>query len=247
MYIPFAGGTIVALLLAPRQVFMYFLTMAFVSAALQHAGSPFYFHFTAAYVVAVTMWAISRGERMSVIDYLLTVVLGLAIWFSDNKIIYDAINAAGDAIAGALKSVFEAAGLGAGAVAAGLAYLYIHRRAERFMEESPFLAVALVSIMFWIYDVLYEAALGVAGNVANLINVGVAVLGLYRLYEALRGDEHALLDAAIALPAVKLLFADYTTLVNIISLFAVLDIALGVLSRRARASALVLSVALLRA
>jgi len=257
MFIPAAAGTLVALLIAPRKVFWHLLAAAFVSAAIAKAAPQYYWHFTPAWIIAVALRSIA-AERPSVVGIFLLALAGILVWASDNTVIAQALTAFAAAIAYVIIKAFEALGTAIGfagsagaAVSAALAWTYFSRRLERAAEEVPFVAMAAV-FLGWVAVTSAVEAVGsaAAGSETTSIAftamaVAAAIVSLERIYEALKGDVEAAVDAAVGAPFLAAAFPElWRALVPVVAVFVTLDTALSAWQKRLGVTAIALAVAL---
>jgi heme/copper-type cytochrome/quinol oxidase subunit 2 len=258
MFIPLALGTLVALLIAPRRLFWHLLAAAFVSSAVAVVAQQWYWLFAPAWIFAVALRTMV-AERPAVTEAFTTTLAGILVWASDNTIISQALVAFAAALAqvvlGIFKAVGEAIGLAGalgGAVGAALAWTYLARRIERAAEEVPFVVIAAVMLGWVLINAVINAVGQAAGEFSELtalsfqaLAVVVAFVSIYRIYEALKGQHEAAVDAAIGAPFVAAAFPElWATLIPIMAVFVILDTAISAFSRRLGASALALAFAM---
>ena len=258
MYIPLALGTLIALLIAPRRQFWHLLAAAFVSAAIAKAAPQYYWLFAPAWILAVALRSIA-AERPTVTGMFALALAGILTWASDNTVISEALLLFSTAIAAVMIKVFEALGTALGlagalgsAAAPALAWTYLSRRLERAAEEVPFVAVAL-SVLGWVMvNAVIQgvgAAAGAYSDVTRIAFAGMAaaaaLVSLYRLYEALKGEVEAAVDAVVGAPLLAAAFPElWRALVPVIAAFTIFDTALSAWQRRLGVTAIALATAL---
>jgi len=257
MIIPLALGTLIALLIAPRRQFWHLLAAAFVSSAVAKAAPSFYWLFVPAWVLAVTL-RVATSERPSVMEVFTLALAGVLVWASDNTIISQALMTLATALALVMLKVFEALGEALGiastfgaAVGPALAWTYLSRRLER-AEDAPFAVISLV-VLGWVMIAAVVKAVGEAAaqysGAAQIAFAGMAAalafISMYRLYEALKGEVEAAVDAAVGVPFLAAAFPDlWHALVPIVASFVILDTALSGWQRRLGVTAVALAAAL---
>jgi hypothetical protein len=258
MFIPLALGTLVALLIAPRRLFWHLLSAAFVSSAVAVAAPQWYWLFAPAWILAVAIRTIAT-ERPAVSGIFTLVLAGMLVWASDNTIISQALTAFAAALAQVIVGIFEAvgealgfAGAAGAAVGAALAWTYISRRLERIAEEVPFAVLAVV-LLGW---VLVTATINAVGQASvrfselthiafQALAVVVAFVSLYRIYEAVKGEAEAAVDAAVGAPFLAAAFPElWAALVPLVAVFVILDTAFSAFQRRYGVSAVALAFAM---
>ena len=258
MFIPFALGTLVALLIAPRTLFWRLLAAAFVSSAIATVAPQWYWIFAPAWILAVALKTMV-SERPTVAGAFTAVLAGVLVWASDNTIISQALTAFAAALAQVIIRIFEAVGEGlglagalGGAVGAALAWTYLARRLERSAEEVPFVVLAPVMLGWIMINAVINAVGQAAGQFSELtaiafqaLAVVVAFVAVYRIYEALKGHPEAAVDAAVGAPFVAAAFPElWAALIPIMAVFVILDTAIAAFSRRYGAAALALAFAM---
>ncbi len=258
MFIPLALGTLIALLIAPRRLFWYLLSAAFVSSAMAVAAPQWYWLFVPAWILAVALKTMMM-ERPTVTDVFIMVLAGVLVWISDNTIISQVLTAFTAALVQVIIRIFEAVGEGLGfagaagaAVGAALAWTYLARRLERVAEEVPFTVMAVVVLGWLMINAVVNAVGQASGQFSELTAVAfqalavvVAFVSIYRIYEALKGVHEAAVDAAVGAPFVAAGFPElWAALVPLIAVFVILDTAMSAFSRRFGMSALALAFAL---
>ena len=258
MFIPLALGTLVALLIAPRRLFWHLLSAAFVSSAVAAAAPQWYWLFAPAWILAVALKTVVT-ERPTVAGMFTLVLAGVLVWASDNTIISQALTAFAAALAQVITQIFEAvgealgfAGAAGAAVGAALAWTYLSRRLEKTAEEVPFVVLAPI-LLGWILITAVINAVGQASvqfseltRIAfQALAVVAAFVSIYRIYEAVKGEAEAAVDAAVGAPFVAAAFPElWTALVPLIAVFVILDTALSAFQRRYGVSAVALAFAL---
>jgi hypothetical protein len=257
MFIPLALGTLIALLIAPRRQFWHLLMAAFVSSAVARAAPDYYWLFVPAWVLAVTL-RVATSERPAVVEMFTLTLAGVLVWASDNTVISQALMTLATALALVMLKVFEALGEALGiastfgaAVGPALAWTYLSRRLER-AEDAPFAIIAVV-VMGWVMIAAVVRAVGEAAawysDVTQIAFAGmamaVAFVSIYRLYEALKGEAEAAVDAAIGVPFLAAAFPElWQALVPIVAAIVILDTALSGWQRRLGVTSVALAVAL---
>jgi hypothetical protein len=261
MYIPLALGTLIALLIAPRKMFWHLLAAAFVSAAVAKAAPQLYWMFAPAWIVAAALRTVA-AERPAVAGLFLLILAGILVWASDNTVVAQALAAFAAAIAHVMLKVFEAVGAAVGlagalgsAAGAALAWTYFARRLERAAEEVPFAVMAPV-MLGWVMVSAVVRGAGMAASQYSDVTatafgaaaVAAAFISLYRIYEALKGDMEAAVDAAVGAPFLAAAFPDlWRAVAPVIAAFVILDTALSAWQRRLGVTAIALAVALAHA
>ena len=258
MLIPLALGTLVALLIAPRKLFWQLLAEAFVSSAVAIAAPQWYWLFAPAWVVAVALRTIAT-EKPTVAGVFTLVLAGILVWASDNTIISQALTTFASVLAYVILQIFNAvgealgfAGAAGGAVGASLAWTYLARRLEKTAEEVPFATLAVVFLGWIMISAVIDAVGSASLQFSELtrmafqaLSVVVAFVSMYRIYDALKGEVEAAVDAAIGAPFLAAAFPDlWAALVPLVAVFVILDTAFSVFSRRYGVSAVALSFAL---
>ena len=258
MFIPLALGTFIALLIAPRRLFWQLLAAAFVSSAVATAASQWYWLFAPAWILAAALRTLAE-ERPAVAEVFTLVLAGILVWASDNTIISQALTAFASALATVITAVFKAAGEALGfagaagaAVGASLAWTYLARRLEKPMEQVPFAAMAVAAVGWVMITAVVNAVGAASGQYSELtamafqaLAVAVAFVSIYRIYEALKGEVEAAVDAAVGAPFLAAAFPQlWTSLVPIVAVFVVLDTAFSAFQRRYGVSAVALAFAL---
>jgi hypothetical protein len=257
MLIPLALGTLIALLIAPRRQFWHLLTAAFVSSAVARAAADYYWLFVPAWVLAATL-RVATSEKPRVVEVFVSVLAGVLVWASDNTVVSQALMTLATALALVMLKVFEALGEALGiagtfgaAVGPALAWTYLSRRLER-AEDAPFAVISLV-VMGWVMISAVVRAVGEAAaqysSVTQIAFSGMAAalafVSMYRLYEALRGDAEAAVDAAIGVPFLMAAFPDlWSALVPVVATIVILDTALSGWQRRLGITSVALATAL---
>jgi len=257
MFIPLALGTLLALLIAPRRMFWQLIAAAFVSSAVARVAPGYYWLFVPAWVLSAT-FRVATSEKPSVVEVFMSVVAGVLVWASDNTVISQALMTLAAALALVMLKVFEALGEALGlagtfgaAVGPALAWTYLSRRLER-AEDAPFAVVALV-VLGWVMISAVVGAVGAASaqfsNVTQIAFAGMAAamafVSMYRLYEALRGEVEAAVDAAVGMPFLAAAFPDlWSALVPIVAAFVILDTALSGWQKRLGITSVALATAL---
>jgi len=258
MFIPLALGTFIALLIAPRRLFWQLLAAAFVSSAVAVAAPQWYWLFAPAWILAVALRTMAT-ERPTVAGAFTLALAGILVWASDNTIISQVLTAFAAALAYVITQIFKAvgealgfAGAAGAAVGASLAWTYLARRLEKTAEEVPFAVLAVV-FLGWIMVTAVVNAVGAAsGQYSELtamafqaLAVVIAFVSMYRIYETLKGEVEAAVDAAVGVPFLAAAFpALWTALVPIVTVFVILDTAFSAFQRRYGVSAIALAFAL---
>jgi len=258
MFIPLALGTLVALLIAPRRMFWHLLAAAFVSSAIAVAASQWYWLFVPAWILAVAIKTIAT-ERPTVVGVFTLVLAGVLVWASDNTIISQALVAFAGVLAQVIIQIFEAvgdalgfAGAAGAAVGAALAWTYLSRRLEKAAEEVPFVVMAPILIGWILITATINAVGQASGQFSDLtrlafqaLAVVIAFVSMYRIYEALRGEVEAAVDATIGAPFLAAAFPElWVALVPLVAVFVILDISLSAFQKRYAVSAVALALAL---
>ncbi|MFZ8809330.1 MAG: hypothetical protein ACO2PN_14650 [Pyrobaculum sp.] len=258
MFIPLALGTLVALLIAPRRLFWHLLSAAFVSGAVAAAAPQWYWLFVPAWVVAVAIKTIAT-ERPTVAGTLTLVLAGVLVWASDNTIISQVLTAFAAVLAEVFIGVFNAVGAALGfsgavgaAVGSALAWTYLSRRLEKTAEEVPFVVLAVVFLGWLLVTATINAVGQASAQFSDLtalafqaLAVVIAFISMYRIYEALKGEVDASVDAAVGAPFLVAAFPElWSALVPVVAVFVILDTAFSAFQRRYGVSAVALSFAL---
>jgi hypothetical protein len=258
VFIPLAAGTLLALLVAPRRHFWHLLAAAFVSAAVARAAPELYWMFAPAWVIAAALRTVA-AERPSVTGMFTLILAGVLVWASDNTVIAQALTALAGAVARVMLGLFEALGAALGlagtlgsAAGAALAWTYFARRLERAAEEVPFAVMAPVMVGWVMVAAVVNAAGAAAAQYSDLTAVAfgaaavaAALVSLYRVYEALKGDVEAAVDAAVGAPFLAAAFPSlWRALVPVVAAFVILDTALSAWQRRLGVAAVALAAAL---
>jgi hypothetical protein len=258
MLIPLALGTLVALLIAPRRLFWHLMAAAFVSSAVAVAAPQWYWLFVPAWILAVALRTLA-AERPAVAGTLVLVLAGILVWASDNTVISQALTAFAAALAQVVAQIFKAvgealgfAGAAGAAVGAALAWTYLARRLERTAEEVPFAALAVVFIGWMMITAVINAVGQASAQFSELtamafqaLAVVVALISIYRIYEALKGYHEAAVDAAVGAPFLAAAFPElWAALVPLVAVFVILDTAFSAFQRRYGVSAVALAFAL---
>ena len=258
MIIPLALGTLIALLLAPRRLFWYMLSMAFVSSAIALAAPQYYWIFMPAWIAVVALKAISM-EKPSIMSIFLLLLAGALVWLSDNTIISQVLVAFSSVLAQVFVGLFNAvgaalgfSGAAGGAVGAALAWTYLARRLERIAEDMPFTVLAEILLGWLVINATISAVAAASEQYSQLtalawqaLSAAVSFIAIYRIYEALKGEVEAAVDATIGAPFLVSAFPSlWGALVPVVAVFAVLDIAFSIVQKRYAVSAIALSFAL---
>jgi hypothetical protein len=211
-----------------------------------------------AWILAVALRAITT-ERPTVAGIFTLVLAGILVWASDNTIISQALTAFATALAQVVVQIFEAvgealgfAGAAGAAVGAALAWTYLARRLERAAEEVPFVVLAPIMLGWTMIAATINAVGQASGQFSELTRIAfqalavvVAFVSMYRIYEALKGEVEAAVDAAIGAPFLSAAFPElFATLVPLIAAFIILDTALSAFQRRYGVTAIALAFAL---
>jgi hypothetical protein len=258
MFIPLALGTLVALLIAPRRLFWHLLAAAFVSSAVAVAAPQWYWLFVPAWILAVAIKTIA-AERPTVVGIFTLVLAGILVWASDNTIISQALTAFAAVLAEVFIRIFEAVGAALGfsgaagtAVGAALAWTYLSRRLEKTAEEVPFAVLAVVFLGWLLVAAVINAVGQASAQFSDItalafqaLAVVIAFISMYRIYEALKGEVEAAVDAAVGAPFLAAAFPElWSALVPIVAVFVILDTAFSAFQRRYGVSAVALAFAL---
>ncbi|MEM4546553.1 MAG: virus coat protein VP2 [Nitrososphaerota archaeon] len=202
------------------------LITLFVSGALAAKAPEYYAYFTPLLFSAIALYALRQEER--VIERVIGLLLGMAIiWGSDNAAIANALrDISVTLITPFFNAVYEVLGLlGFGAALTSLlAWSLLSPRLMRLAEEEPLLAMGYVVLGFTILS-------GLINSVPDYLRLALAIALLNQFSRALRGNLEALGEVA---PVLFLLGAliPATQLTAIGAVVAIIELAIGVLSRR---------------
>ncbi|MEZ0319746.1 MAG: hypothetical protein ABWK05_07135 [Pyrobaculum sp.] len=227
MIIPFAIGTLGGLLLIAvyaRKYVLFAITAAFISGALASKAAGVYAYFVPMYVGALTLWVLTH-ESERIIERLGALYLGiLMIWASDNSAIVSVIKDISlylvAPLFAAVSKTLEVA-FGAG-IAALLAWAIVSPRLLSVTEEAP-----LVGIGYVVLGNIVLSAL--VSGIPDYLRLALGIALLPELGRALRGNLEALGGIA---PVLYLIPIDPAVLAQIGAVVSIVELALGIISRK---------------
>lgn len=233
MLLPAGTGLLglLAIAIFNRRAIPVALIALFVTAAVAAKAPQYYAYITPLLYAAAALYTLRQEER--VVERVAGLLLGLAVIVaSDNGPIADALKAISTALIqpffAAISNAFIAVGFAAALVPL-LAWSILAPRLIRMAEEEPLLALG--------YVVLGQAV--IAGAVAPLpdyLRLALAIALLNQFSRAVRGNLEAVAEVA---PALFLLGAiiEAQYLVALGAIIAIIELAVGLLTRRHLAGA----------
>lgn len=228
MIIPFSIGALGGLFLIAtlnRGHLLFAIIAIFVSGALAGKVAPdIYAMFTGIFLGALTLWILTHAEDR-VIERVAATYIGTAlIWASDNSL-------AAGVIATLSKSILEPlfiavsgtieAVLGIG-FAAFLAWAILAPRLLHLSEDQPILAIGYVYLAFSVLS-------AVVAPMPDYLRAALGLALLPQFGKALRGNIDALSEVA---PVLFLIPLEAGVLATLGGMMAIIELALGVLSRK---------------
>jgi len=220
---------LIAIAIFNRRMIPLALIALFVTGALASAGVSVvsYATLSSLLVAAITLYAIRVEER--VIERVVGLLLGILIIIGSNNapiadalkdISYALVRPLFDAVSTALGSI---AGFSAALVSL-LAWSIVAPRLVALSEEEPLVAIGYTVLGFTVLS-------GAVASVPDYLRLGLALGLLNQLGRGLRGNFEAVSELAPALFLLTTLL-DTTTLVTLGAVVAVIELAVGVLSRK---------------
>ncbi|AAU25970.1 virion structural protein [Thermoproteus tenax spherical virus 1] len=226
MIIPFSLGALAGLLIiaffARRQI-IFALVAIFISGALAGVAGSIYYSFMAMYLAALTIYIIVQEEGR-IVERALALYLGtLAIWLSDNSAAASALSLIAYQLVmplfQAINNVFVQAGI---AFSGLLAWSIVARRIMTVAEEFPLIGAGYVYLA---YSILAPMVMTLPDYLK--LALGLALIGPFS--QAVKGDLEALEEIA---PFLWLLPIPIDTVKVIGAAVAIIELALGVLSKK---------------
>jgi len=220
---------LIAIAIFNRRMVPLALIALFVTGALASAGVGVvsYATLSALMTAAITLYALRVEER--VIEKVVGLLLGILIIISsDNGPIADALKNISyflvrplfDAVSAALGSI---AGFSAALVSL-LAWSIVAPRLVSLAQEEPLVAIGYTVLGFTVLS-------GAVASVPDYLKLGLALGLLNQFGRALRGNFEAISELAPALFLLTVIL-DSTVLATLGAVVAVIELAVGVLSRR---------------
>ena len=198
----------------------------FVSGALAAKAPQYYAYFTPLMYSAVALYALRQEER--VLERVIGLLLGLSIiWASDNAAIANALRDISVTLItpffNAVNQVLGPLGFGV-ALTSLLAWSLLSPRLMALAEEEPLLAMGYVVLGFTVLS-------GLVNSVPDYLRLALAIALLNQFSRALRGNMEALGEVAPLLFLLGSLIpaAQLTALGAVV---AIIELAMGVLSRK---------------
>ncbi|MEM4732121.1 MAG: hypothetical protein QXO48_03140 [Desulfurococcaceae archaeon] len=228
MILPAGTGLLglIAIGIFNRRAIPIALIALFVSGALAAKAPEYYAYFTPLLFSAIALYTLRQEER--VIERVIGLLLGMSIiWASDNAAIANALrDISVTLITPFFNAVYEVLGLlGFGAALTSLlAWSLLSPRLMRLAEEEPLLAMGYVVLGFTILS-------GLINSVPDYLRLALAIALLNQFSRALRGNLEALGEVAPVLFLLSALIPE-TQLAAIGAVVAIIELAIGVLSRR---------------
>lgn len=214
-----------------RRMLPFALIALFISGAIAAKAPSAYGYFTALFAPVVALYALRQEER--VIERVVGFLLGVSIiWASNNSVVVDAFMALSYSIIApffqAVAGIFAGMGFAAG-LASLLAWALVSPRLIRLAEEEPLVAIG--------YVVLGAVVLaGAISAVPDYLKLALAIALLHPFSRALRGNFEALGEVAPVLFMLSVL-VDPGYLAQIGAVLAIIELAVGVLSKKHAAAA----------
>ncbi len=235
MLIPLAIGSLAALLLVAlvgsRNMLTFIIIEIFVSGALALAGATSaYPLFAGMYMAVVALWVLTHVEERVVERTLVYIIAIGLVWASDNTLAAKALASLSSQILAPLFSALATlgdyvfAGLGLGSL---FAFMVLTPRILSLSEESPLVAIAYIYVANSILSALIAP-------LPDYLKLALGIALLYPLGEAVRGKLDSIAEVA---PVIYLLPLAAQTLVQIGAVMALVELALGILSKRHLAAA----------
>lgn len=228
MIIPFSIGALGGLFLIAtlnRRHLLFILIAIFVSGALAGKVSlSIYATFTGLFLGALTLWILTHADDRVIERAAATYIATLLVWASDNSLASQVIATLSKTVLEplftAVAGTFEAA-LGIG-FAAFLAWAILAPRVLGLAEEQPLLGVGYVYLGFSVLS-------AVVAPMPEYLKLALGLALLPQFGKALRGNIDALSEVA---PVLFLIPLEPAVLVTLGGMLAILELAMGILSRK---------------
>lgn len=227
MIIPFAAGTLGALLIVSvlhRRGLLFILIAAFISGALAAKAPNVYGYFIPMFLGALTLWILTHEEDRVVERTGALYLATLLVWASDNSAIVTVFKDISMYLIAPLftaiaQTLEVAIGVGFGAL---LAWAILSPRLLHLTEEQPLIGIGYVLLGNMVLSALLS-------GIPDYVKLALGLALLPELGRALRGNIEALGGIA---PVLYLIPLAPGVLASVGSVVAIVELALGLLSRR---------------